>query len=133
MSHANVELAHRASDAFNRRDLDAMLALCDPEVEFVSYLMQLEGGEPYRGHEGIRSWWESLLAVYPDFTTEVEDVRGLGDLTMARLRIRGRGVESDAPIDQTVSVVAHFRQGKAIWWFFASSQASALEAARLRE
>jgi ketosteroid isomerase-like protein len=34
MSEENVELAHRAYDAFNRRDLDAFLAFNDPEVEF---------------------------------------------------------------------------------------------------
>jgi hypothetical protein len=52
-------------DAFNRRDLDAFLSLCDPDVEFISYLARVEGGEPYRGYDGVRSWWERLLAVYP--------------------------------------------------------------------
>ena len=36
MSRENVEVLHRAFDAFRRRDLDAFLALCDPEVEFIS-------------------------------------------------------------------------------------------------
>jgi len=31
MSQENVELASRAYEAFNRRDLDALLALVDPE------------------------------------------------------------------------------------------------------
>jgi ketosteroid isomerase-like protein len=56
MSQENVELLHRAYDAFNRRDLDALLALCDPDVEFISYTMQVERGDPYRGHDGVRSW-----------------------------------------------------------------------------
>jgi ketosteroid isomerase-like protein len=51
MSQENLELLHRAYDAFNRRDLDALLALCDPDVEFISYTMQVEGGDPYRGHD----------------------------------------------------------------------------------
>jgi hypothetical protein len=29
MSHENVELQHRSTDAFNRRDLDAFLRLTD--------------------------------------------------------------------------------------------------------
>lgn len=56
VSQENVELHQRAYDAFNRRDLDAFLALIDPDVKFSSLLMQVEGGNPYRGHDGVRSW-----------------------------------------------------------------------------
>src|SRR5262245_3666484 len=55
MSQDNVELARRAYDAFNRRDLDAFLALCHADVEFISYAMQLEGGDPYQGPECVRA------------------------------------------------------------------------------
>ena len=39
----NVELLYRAYGAFNRRDLDAFLALMDPEVELTTRIMELEG------------------------------------------------------------------------------------------
>jgi ketosteroid isomerase-like protein len=128
-----VELAQRAYDAFNRRDLDAFLALCHADVEFISYAMQLEGGDPYRGHEGVRDWWETIFAVYPDFGADIEEVRDLGDLMFARARMHGRGVESDTPMDQAVWQVARLRDGKVIWWSFFSSEAEALETAGLRE
>ena len=44
MSQENVERLYRAYDAFNRRDLDASLALIDPEVELTPRIMELEGG-----------------------------------------------------------------------------------------
>ena len=81
MSQENVELARRAFDAFNRRDFDAFLELMDPEVEAASQLVAIEGG--YRGHEGIRRWWESVFEVFPDFTLGVVEVRDLGDLTLS--------------------------------------------------
>ena len=37
MSQENVELAYRAYDAVNRRDLDGLLALMDDGVEAVSF------------------------------------------------------------------------------------------------
>jgi hypothetical protein len=43
MSQENVERVYRAMDAFNRRDLDAFLALADPSVEFTPYVVGLEG------------------------------------------------------------------------------------------
>jgi ketosteroid isomerase-like protein len=133
MSKENVELLHQAFDAFNRRDLDAFLALCDPDVEFISYLARVEGGEPYRGHEGVRAWSERLLAVYPDFRAEIEEARDLGSRTIARVRTHGHGVESDAPMAQTVWHVAEVRHGKAVWWRFFASEAEAVEAAGLSE
>ena len=62
MSRDNVDLVYRLVDAFNRRDIDSFLALCDPDIEYFSHLVELEGGTPYCGHDGIRSRWESLLA-----------------------------------------------------------------------
>jgi ketosteroid isomerase-like protein len=130
MSEENVELLYQAYEAFNRRDLDALLALCAPDVEFISYLMQVEGGDPYRGRDGVRSWWDRLLAVYPDFEAEIEEARDLGDLTIARVRMHGRGVQSDAPMDQALW---QSQQGKVIWWRLVSSEAGALEAAGTRK
>ena len=62
MSQENVDLFYRGHDAFNRRDIDAFLALTDPDVEFTLLLLKMEGGEAYPGHDGVRSWWENLFA-----------------------------------------------------------------------
>jgi ketosteroid isomerase-like protein len=133
MSEENVERAYQAADAFNRRDLDALLALCDPNIEFHSRLTELEGGRPYRGHDGIRSWWESLFAISLDFSSEIEDVREAGDTTVVRVRQRGHGLGSDAPIDQTHWMVTKWRHKKGVWCRIYLSEAEALEAAGLRE
>src|SRR5215207_6888067 len=71
MSQENVERLYRAYDAFNRRDLDAYPALMDPEVELTPRIMELEGGSYYRGHDGVREWWRTLFAVFPDFSAEI--------------------------------------------------------------
>jgi len=83
MSQENVELAHQSVDAFNRRDLDALLALMDDDVEGAPPLASMEGN--YYGHAGIRRWWESLFEGLPDFTIEVVEVRDPGDLTVGGL------------------------------------------------
>ena len=44
MSQENVELIHRSVDAFNRRDLDAYLALMDEDVEAIPRVAAMEGG-----------------------------------------------------------------------------------------
>jgi ketosteroid isomerase-like protein len=63
-----VELIYRAFDALNRRDLDAYLALTDEDIEFVPRISAIEGESVYRGHDGVRRWWSSLLDVFPDYS-----------------------------------------------------------------
>jgi ketosteroid isomerase-like protein len=131
MSQENVELVYRAFDAINRRDIDAHLALMDENVVGVPRAGLMEG--TFRGHEGIRDWWESLFGVFPDFAIEVVDVRDLGDLTIAALHVRGRGAGSDIPSDDNVWSVARLRGGKCVWWGNFDTQAEALEAVGLPE
>ena len=133
MSQENVELVHRGAEAFNRRDLDAFVALCDPDVEFFSRLAELEGGGPYRGHDGMRSWWQNFFGVWLNVSAEIEDIRDAGDVTVTRMRFRGHGIESDAPWEQTHWQVAEWRQGKVIRLRAFLSEAEALEAAGLEE
>ena len=133
MSRENVELHCRAIDAFNRRDLGAYLALTDPEVEFTPYEVSVQGGEPYRGHAGVRSWWEESFAVFPDLRAELYEVRELGDRTFARGRIRGQGAGSGASIERALWQAAEWRDKKAVWWCAFESEAEALEAVGLAE
>ena len=75
MSQENVELHYRCLDAFNRRDLDAFLALMDDDVEVVPRIGAVEGERTYRGHDGVRLWWNNLLDVFPDWNAEVVEMR----------------------------------------------------------
>jgi ketosteroid isomerase-like protein len=133
MSEENVERIRRAFDAFNRRDLDAFLALIDPEVEFTARFMGMEGDPYYRGHEGVREWWRTLLAIFPDFSMEVLEVRDLGDSGIAALRVRGHGLDSGVPFEETMWAAGEWRDGKVTRWRNFGSESEALEAAGLRE
>jgi ketosteroid isomerase-like protein len=131
MAEENVERAYRAFDAFNRRDLDAFLALADPEVELTTRFMEMEGDLSYRGHDGIREWWRNLLAIFPDFSMEVLEVRDFGDSGIAALRVRGHGLGSGVPFEETVWAAGEWRDGKVTRWQNFGSEAEALEAAGL--
>ena|SRR5215211_563390 len=131
MSQENVELVRRAYEAVNRRDLDAFLALMDEEVEAISWLVAMEG--EYRGHAGIRHWWQDLLDAFPDFNVEVVEVRDLGDSVLATLRTHGHGADSGTPIEVLLWMAVWLRDGKCVWWQAFGDRAEALEAAGLSE
>ena len=131
MSEENVQLAYRVADAFNRRDWDAFLALMDDQVEVESRLVAMEGG--YHGHEGLRRWWNDFLGAFPDYTAEVEELRDLGDVTLAHVRGWGHSAASHTPIVDPFWQPIRWRDGKCVWWRNCSTEAEALKAAGLSE
>jgi ketosteroid isomerase-like protein len=133
MSEENVERVHRVYDAFNRRDLDDFLASMDPDIELTARFMELEGDPYYRGHDGVREWWRTLLAVFPDFSAEVLEVRDFGDSVLIALRVRGHGADSGVPIDEVLWQASKVRNGRVTWARNFGREADALEAAGLAE
>ena len=133
MSQENVEFIQRAFDAFNQRDLHTFLELMDPEVEFTPYERAVEGLGPYRGREGVRTWWKEAFAAFPDFRVEPREVRDLGDVTLTHGRLRGQGASSGATFDRELWHIAKWRDKKQIWWSAFDTEAEALEAAGLQE
>ena len=131
MSQENVELFYRSVEAFNRRDLDAVLALMDDDVEIASRIVVIEGG--LRGHDGVRRWWQNWLDTWPDYTVEVLEVRDIGDVTLAALRNLGHGAGSQVPFEDTIWRLDRWRARKCISWRIFTNRAEALEAAGLSE
>jgi ketosteroid isomerase-like protein len=132
----NVELVLKALDAFNRGDIDALVAHTDPDIEFSDFLMEMEGGGSFRGHRGVRDWWESYTAVFPDLSGEISEVRDLGAVTLVHGRVRGRvgtGTDSEAPFEQAFWIVATWRDRQAVGWHSFRTEAEALEAIRQSE
>ena len=70
-----LAVVRRAFDAYNRRDMDSLLALLDPEVEVRSLMTEAERST-YRGHEGVREWFEAVLDVFPDWRPAIQHARG---------------------------------------------------------
>ena len=133
MSQENVDLIYRAFDALNRHDFDAFLAVMDDDVEFIPRMSAIEGESGYRGHDGLRSWWNGLLDVFPDYSAELADVRDLGDLTFATFHARGHGAGSATPTDQAAWIMIRWRRGKAVWWGTFDARDEAFESVGLSE
>lgn len=129
MSRENVDLVLGMYETFNRRDLDALVALMHDEVEIQPRLGALEGD--YRGHEGVRRWWSNLLDSLPDYAAEPEEVHDLGDLTLGQIRGTAHGAASTAPVVETWWQSIRWRDGVCIWWRNFATEAEALEAMRL--
>jgi ketosteroid isomerase-like protein len=110
----NVEVVRRGIEALGRWDVEALLPDCDPEVEFVSLVGQVEG-HSYRGHEGIRQFVSDLSEAWDVWEPVPEHLEAAGDAVLAigntTLRGKGSGVELRFGWGQ----IFRFRNGK-LWW-----------------
>jgi ketosteroid isomerase-like protein len=131
MSEDNVRTVRKGYEAFQNRDLDAFLSNHHPDVEWRSLVLEVEG--VYRGHEGLRSWWENVLDVFPDWSPQVEDAHDMGDRVLVRVRAEGSGTGTGIDIDRYVWQVADVRDGRVTSSAFFRTEEEALEAAALRE
>jgi hypothetical protein len=57
MSQENVEMFRLAVDAWNRQDIEGILAFADPEIEYVNAPGAVEPGTK-RGRDGMRLCFE---------------------------------------------------------------------------
>jgi ketosteroid isomerase-like protein len=132
MSQENVEAFKGAVEAANRRDIEALLAELDPDVEWHSALTMLGGDAVYRGHEGVRKFLREVWDVL-DTEFKFPEVRDVGDQVVALGQARGRGRGSGVPAETPLGYVVDFRGGKAIRIRSYLDPEEALEAAGLRE
>jgi ketosteroid isomerase-like protein len=116
MSQANGEAFRRVIEAYNRRDVEAMLRELDKEIEWRPVLPVVLGGDApvYRGHDGVRRLQRDLDEVLAERQMDFSEIREAGDLVVATGSLRIRGKSSGALSESPFGCVAEFRNGKAI-------------------
>ena len=77
--------------AFAARDLDAVLALSAPDVEFTAVTGEHAGRtKPYRGHEGLRQYFRDVAAVWEELRLTPRDFRSSGDRILVTGKVSAR-------------------------------------------
>jgi acyl-CoA thioester hydrolase len=114
-SSANVELIQRVDEAFSRMDADALVALCDPQVEWGSRITAVDEAT-YRGHEGIRRYIVKLAEVFDWIDVEPLEVLEGGERPVVINRFRALGRGSRVEVEQRFFVALEFRNDKLLQW-----------------
>jgi ketosteroid isomerase-like protein len=109
VSRQNIELHRRFYEAFNTRDIEAMIELCHPEIEFYSRFVELGGVSVFRGHNGMRDWNRGFEDVWAgDVHITPETYFDLGDRTLAFATMYARGRQSG--LETTMKLF------QPLWW-----------------
>jgi ketosteroid isomerase-like protein len=128
VSEENLDLARRAFVAFTERDLDALLEIMDPDVEFLPVTANITtGGQPYRGYAGMARYFEDVARVWTKVRVHPDELRDMGDTVVALGRIHARG--GGMIIDRPTGWVFRIRDGRIAWGRVYASHQEAVEAA----
>jgi ketosteroid isomerase-like protein len=133
MSRENTEAARRLIEAFNRRDLAAMVRGFDDEIEW-------EPGGPaaverslYRGRDEVSAGFLATWEAWEVFRFEEHEVRDLADSILWLGRAQLRGGTSHVELDQEFAIRFLIDRGKIARIEGFQTWQAALEAVGLRE
>ena len=132
MSEENVERVRKGYAAWNKRDMDAMLARLHPQVEFMTSGVFLGQDAVYSGHDGFRKFWRDFSGTWESILVSVNELRDCGERVLALVTFEARGRDGLEVGRQTGSVWT-FRDGLVFQIENYRDWDLALEAAGVRE
>lgn len=102
--------------ALARRDIQFVLDLMDPQVEWTSAENFIYAdGNPYRGREAVRTGiFDRLFQEWTEFLLIPQEILGAGDTVIARGRYRGTFKGTGYALDAQFVHVFRFKDGKVI-------------------
>jgi ketosteroid isomerase-like protein len=116
MSERNVELTRRAVEAYNARDIEAMVAYFDPRIEFHGAFAAV-GGAVYQGHDGMRRWHRDQEDAWGnEVRVEPEAYFDLGENTLAFYAMRAQGRHSGVETAMPIAAAMRWRDGLLVYW-----------------
>jgi ketosteroid isomerase-like protein len=114
MSQENVDIAKRAVDAYNRRDVDTLDDITSPDFQLFPAMDAAVEGEVrvLKGREGLETYLGEVGATWEGFRLIVEEYRDLGGPVLVLGYAQGTGRGSGVPVDAAIGQVFDFRDGK---------------------
>jgi ketosteroid isomerase-like protein len=103
MPEEHAALVERLYDAFNRRDADGIVAICDERVEFfpIAPAEAVGPAEPYVGPAGMRRYLADAAQLWEELLISPSQVEQRGDRLLVRGRVYARNRElgiRDVPV-----------------------------------
>jgi len=113
MQPGGVDVVHEIVDAFNRGDVEAMLARMDPDFEWRP-LEDSPVSRNLRGHDHVRGYVEDWLGTFDNLRLELGELSAVGDQVVVVVEGHGRGRASGVELYNRFCQVWTLRGGRAV-------------------
>jgi ketosteroid isomerase-like protein len=110
----NLEIVRRGFDAFNEGGVEGILPFIHPEFEATTPPNLASEPDTYRGHDGIRRWFDSFDEVMEEIRWDAHGFQEVGDRVVVEFTLRARGKTTGLDFGQEAVMVWTLRDGRAI-------------------
>ena len=116
MSEENVNIVRQGYEAFNRGDIDAVMGIMDPNIEWQEPDVEgLPDRGTHLGREAVaNNVFGSVGENWDDFQVQPEEFLDAGDRVVVLGRFQGRGKATGRTLDAPYAHVWTLRDGKAV-------------------
>jgi ketosteroid isomerase-like protein len=123
----DIELVKAMFAAFAARDLETVLSLADPDIEFTAVTGEHAGRtDPYRGHDGLREYFRDVAAVWEELRLTPREFREEGGLILVTGKVSARSQRRT--VTGSTGWVWRVRDGKVVYARVYASAADAVAA-----
>jgi ketosteroid isomerase-like protein len=114
VSRENLEIVERGIEAFNDRGVEGIVPYIHPEFEATTPPNLASEPDTYRGHDGVRRWFDSFYEVMDQIRWDAHSFQQVGDRVVVEFTLRARGKTTGLDFGQEAVMVWSFRDGKGI-------------------
>lgn len=111
MAESDTEIVRRAFEAFNEEGTEALIPYTHSDFEFSTPPDLASEPDTYRGHEGVRRYFDSFFEVMDEIKVEPSDIHMTGDVVVMAFVLRARGQSTGIPTEQQAFAVMRLDDG----------------------
>lgn len=117
VASGNVEIVQRGFEAFNSEGVEGILPFLHADFEATTPPELASEPDTYRGHDGVRRWFDSFYDVMDEIRWDARSFREVGDRVVVEFTLRARGKTTGLAFGQDAVMVWELRDAQAIRLF----------------
>jgi ketosteroid isomerase-like protein len=102
MSDDGAEIVQEVFDAFNSEDIELILSFTHPDFELEVPPDLSAEPDTYRGHDGMRRYWESFQEAMDEIRFEAGRLWDSDQGVVVEMRVTAKGRQTAIPVEQRV-------------------------------
>lgn len=114
IGNENLEIVKGGFEAFNRDGVEGLLPFVHPDFEATTPPELASEPDTYRGHDGVRRYFDSFYEVMEDIRWESHQFHVVGDRVVVEFTLHARGKSTGLDFGQEAVQVWELRDGKGI-------------------
>jgi ketosteroid isomerase-like protein len=109
----NVDIVKDGFEAFNEGGVEGILPFVHVDFEATTPPELASEPDTYRGHDGVRRWFDSFYEVMDGIRWDAHRFHEVGDRVVVEFTLRARGKTTGLDFGQDAVMVWELRDGKA--------------------